>query len=64
MKTTGRQKLLAYVKSVAAMHDAGIPNRVRPLPLWLMARIQTIGFRHDDLALTHQRKVGHAMGED
>jgi hypothetical protein len=64
MKTTGRQKLRAYVKSATAMREDGIPNRVHPLPLWLMAQIQAIGFRRDDLALTHLRKISHAMGED
>jgi hypothetical protein len=33
------------------------------MPLWLKARGQTIGFRHDDLVRTHWRKVWHAMFE-
>jgi hypothetical protein len=73
MKTTGRQKLLTYVESVTTMYgdgrsvpkaNDGILNPVRPRPLWLMARARTIGFRHNDLVLAHQRKVGHATGGD
>ena len=34
-----------------------------PAPLWLMARTQTMGFRHGDLVRTHWRKVWRAMFE-
>jgi hypothetical protein len=39
-------------------------NRGSPMPLWLKARFQTIGFRHGDLVRTHCRKVWRAMVED
>jgi hypothetical protein len=35
-----------------------------PKPLWVEARAQTIGFRHDDLVRTHWRKIGRSVHDD
>ncbi len=39
-------------------------NRSSPMPLWLRARVQTIGFQRDDLERTHWKKLSHSMAED
>ena len=51
--------------------DAGVAGPANPIslnpdgpaPLWLMARAQTIGFRHGELVRAHRRKVWRAMFE-
>ena len=40
------------------------PNQGSPVPLWLQARVRTIGFRHADLVQTHWRKVCRSVVED
>ena len=38
--------------------------RGSPMPLWMKARAQAIGFRLDDLERAHWKKVGRSMCED
>jgi hypothetical protein len=40
------------------------PGQAGPEPLWLKARVRTIGFRHADLMRTHWKKVCLSMVED
>jgi hypothetical protein len=40
------------------------PSQDGSAPLWQLARIQAIGFRHDDLERTHWKKVWRSIFED
>jgi hypothetical protein len=42
----------------------GISDQGRPAPLWLKARVRTIGFRRNDLERTHWKKVCLSMFEE
>ena len=39
-------------------------NQSSPVPLWIMARTQTIGFQRGDLERTHWKKVWRSMFVD
>jgi hypothetical protein len=40
------------------------PSQGGPAPLWQRAKIQAIGFRHDDLERTHWKKVWRSIFAD
>ena len=47
--------------AVAPDPIGSLHNQCSPIPLWEKARIRSIGFRRDDLAQAHWRKVWRYM---